>query len=133
MLETRRWWNESRSDFDVVVFEPVVQEVAQGDPTAAAERLAAIDGIRPVSILDAAKPLAAALVARHGLPEKARVDALHLAICATNHVPYLLTWNCRHLANATRQRTIAEIFQQAGYHAPVICTPTQLTPETKDG
>ena len=117
----------------MVVSELVLQEVAQGDPTAAAERLAAIDGIRSIAIPDPAKLLAAALVARHGLPEKARVDALHLAICATNEIPYLLTWNCRHLANATRQKTIAEICGQAGYSAPVICTPTQLIQETKHG
>jgi predicted nucleic acid-binding protein len=127
MLDTRKWWNDSRQDFELVISELVQQEITQGDPTAAAERLAAIEGIRPVPILDPARLLANALVAKHGLPEKARVDALHLAICATNDVSYLLTWNCRHLANATRQKTIAEICTQAGYTAPVICTPTQLT------
>ncbi len=82
--------------------------------------------IPPAPILGTARQLADALVAQHALPEKAKIDALHLAICATNGIEYLLTWNCRHLANATRQKAIGKICMASGYNAPVICTPQQL-------
>ena len=126
MLITRHWWNESRSDFEIFISELVLQEISQGAPSAAAERLEMIKSIPSTPIVDAAESLAAVLIAQHGLPEKAKFDALHLAICATNDIDYLLTWNCRHLANATRQKTMSEICKQSGYNMPVICTPEQL-------
>ena len=126
MLVTRQWWNESRQDFDTFISELVMQEVSQGDAGAAAERLEMIASIPLAPIVDSARQLAAALIAQHGLPENAKVDALHLAICASNGIDYLLTWNCRHLANATRQRALGEICKASGYNAPLICTPQQL-------
>ena len=126
MLETREWWEERRFDFDIFVSEFVRQEVSKGDPEAAAERLTVIDGISECPVPESALQLAADLVGRNGLPAKAWVDALHLSVCATNNIAYLLTWNCRHLANATRQKIIAEICSNAGYNVPIICTPAQL-------
>ena len=126
MLETRQWWDHSRHDYDLFVSELVQQEISKGDPTAAAERPAAIDSIPSVPIWDSARHLVKNLLSQHGLPEKARADALHLAICATNQIEYLLTWNCRHLANATRRKTISEICKASGYNTPVICTPVEL-------
>ena len=126
MLVTRQWWRESRLDFDAFISELVLQEISQGDPVAAAERLEITALIPSAPIFETARQLAEALVAQHGLPDKAKIDALHLAICATNGIEYLLTWNCRHLANATRQKAIADICKGLGYNAPVICTPQQL-------
>jgi hypothetical protein len=59
--------------------------------------------------------LAALLLARHALPAKARVDALHVAIAATNDIRYLLTWNCRHIANATLREKITATCREMGY------------------
>jgi len=66
------------------------------------------------------------LLSRHALPAKARVDAYHVAIAAVNSIEYLLTWNCRHLANATMRLKIEETCQERGYSAPIICTPYEL-------
>lgn len=126
MLVTRQWWTKSRQDFETFISDLVHKEVSRGDPAAASERLEAIHMIPSVPILDGARKLAVELILRHGLPDKARVDALHLAICATNGIDYLLTWNCRHLANAARQKTMTEICAAFGYSVPVICTPQQL-------
>ena len=126
MLVTRQWWAESQSDFELFVSELVLREVSQGESTAAAERLEAVASIPSAPILESAQQLTDSLIAQHGLPEKARIDALHLAICATNGIEYLLTWNCRHLANATRQKAIGEICKSSGYNVPIICTPQQL-------
>lgn len=126
MLVTRNWWTESQSNFELFISELVLREVSQGDSTAAAERMEMIALIPSAPILETAQQLADVLIARHGLPEKARIDALHLAICATNNIDYLLTWNCRHLANATRQKVIGEICKSSGYNVPIICTPQQL-------
>jgi hypothetical protein len=39
---------------------------------------------------------------------------------------YLLTWNCKHIANAQIQRKLAEISIDFGYELPILCTPNEL-------
>ena len=70
--------------------------------------------------------LAQELVQAGALPANAAADALHIATGATNLVPYLLTWNCRHLANATMRAQIEAVCASKGYKAPIICTPEEL-------
>ena len=38
----------------------------------------------------------------------------------------LLTWNCRHIANATMRQAIERACRDAGNEPPVICTPEEL-------
>src|ERR1019366_4877164 len=127
MLETRRWWNESRPRFECFTSQTVLDEIAKGDPQAAAERLEALGSLRLVPITDAAIELAKLLLLRSALPEKARVDAAHVAIAATNAAQYLLTWNCRHLANATLRAKIKAVCRETGFTPPIICTPSELS------
>jgi hypothetical protein len=39
---------------------------------------------------------------------------------------YLLTWNCRHIANAELHRAIRRVVQRYGYDLPSLCTPEEL-------
>ena len=73
--------------------------------------------------------LAKELIEQTPLPEKASVDALHVATATVNGMDYLLTWNCRHIANATLRNAMAEVCRAAGYEMPVICTPLELIQE----
>jgi hypothetical protein len=60
------------------------------------------------------------------LPASASRDAVHIAVTAIHQVQFLLTWNCRHIANATLFRDLQRIIRDAGYDVPVICTPEEL-------
>ena len=42
---------------------------------------------------------------------------------------YLLTWNCKHLANAQIARRIALVCEKPGHRMPIICTPEGLMGE----
>ena len=64
------------------------------------------------------------------LPEKARVDALHVGVAAANGIDYLLTWNLRHLANAAIRGKIEQAVRDAGMVPPIICTPEELREPT---
>jgi hypothetical protein len=66
------------------------------------------------------------LIANTALPDKAQIDALHIAIATVNAMDYLLTWNCRHIANAALRHEIEDICRSSGYETPVICTPLEL-------
>ena len=78
---------------------------------------------------EAAVILAEELVRAKALPTKAADDALHIAIAASQQIPYLLTWNCRHMANATMRPVIEAVCASKGYKAPIICTPEELRRE----
>jgi hypothetical protein len=67
-----------------------------------------------------------ALMATRVLPPKAQADAAHLAIAAAAAVDYLLTWNCRHLANAQIFTRLEKEARQLGWQLPKVCTPAEL-------
>ena len=123
---TREWWRETAKSFDLLVSDLVIAEISQGDPQAAGARLAAVASI-PILELDLdAQALAARLLNVAALPEKAEDDALHIAVAAVNGMEFLLTWNCKHIANARTREIINMCCRNAGYEPPVICTPAEL-------
>ena len=60
------------------------------------------------------------------LPRKAARDALHIAIAAAHGMDFLVTWNCKHIANAEMAGQITEVCRIHGVECPVICTPEEL-------
>jgi len=58
--------------------------------------------------------------------EAAKGDAMIAAKATIYGLNYLLTWNCKHMANAQLQRKLSEISWKLGYVLPVICTPYEL-------
>jgi hypothetical protein len=105
----------------------VIEECRIGDPAVVKNRLALLRGIPTLAVDDSAKALAAALLSRGGLPSRAEIDALHIAVAAAGGVDYRLTWNCRHLDNPVTKPRVREICSQCGYVCPEICTPFGLT------
>ena len=122
---TRRWWR-GRRDYSLFVSQTVADEAARGDRVARAKRVRALRGIPRLALNEAATELAAELVRQRALPRKATVDAFHVAIPAAHQVDYLLTWNCKHLGNATMRSTIEATCRSSGFTPPIICTPEEL-------
>jgi hypothetical protein len=123
---TQEWWQVRRHDFDVFVSQIVLQEVNQGDQEAVQRRLEMIDSVPEIEVNPEAVSLAQALVSDGIIPERAGADALHIAIATVQGMDYLLTWNLKHLANATIRNAISDACRQRGYEPPVICTPEEL-------
>jgi predicted nucleic acid-binding protein len=123
---THEWWDSRRADYELCVSQLVLQEAGMGDPQFAQERLKLLTAMTALEITEDAVSLAEELVKTGTLPEKAGNDALHIAIAAAHRVPYLLTWNCRHLANATIRNQIEAICTKQGFRAPITCTPEEL-------
>jgi len=106
-----------------------VAEAQLGDAEAAAARLAFLEPITLLAETADSRALARQLVAAGGLPVKAASDALHIAIAAVHGMDFLVTWNCRHIANARMIRFVTQTCEAAGYRVPVICTPEELGEE----
>jgi hypothetical protein len=123
---TRDWWENRREEFDLFIAQVVLDESAAGDADAAARRMEALKDLPLLEQSDSASDLARQLVDQVPLPEKAAVDALHIALAAVHGMDYLLTWNCTHIANAVLRSRIEAICRDRGYEPPVICTPEEL-------
>ena len=98
--QARDWWNSERQKFDLVTSQLTLDEAAAGDATAAFERLKFLSGLPLLDINSDVQDLAELLLASHMMPQKAAADALHVATAAIGGVKYLLTLNCKHIANA---------------------------------
>ncbi len=123
---THEWWNTRRTSYELCVSQLVLDEAGVGDPQAVQERLLVL---RPMLVLETtaeALELAKELLQAGALPAKAASDALHIAVAASKAVPFLLTWNCRHLANAVMRPVIEAVCKAKGFNAPIICTPEEL-------
>lgn len=123
---TRDWWDNHRARFDLFVSRFVVDECSQGDPAAAQERLVYLEGIPLLQGSDDVNSLAELLMDGVLLSEKASIDAFHISVAAVNGVQYLLTWNCKHIANPSLRPRIERVCRDTGYEPPVICTPQEL-------
>jgi len=130
---TRLWWSTAREHFDLFVSQLVIRECSDGDADAVQERLRSIDGIPVLLIKPAAEALAAALIRAHAVPETRPNDALHIAVAASHQVQYLVSWNFRHIVNASIRPAIERACCDGGYDPPMICTPEELLEPEDDG
>jgi predicted nucleic acid-binding protein len=126
---TREWWERRRDTFQLYISQLVVDEASAGDPTAARERLKAVQDLQLLDITPEVAELASSILASGRIPRKAATDAAHIAIAAVHGMDFLVTWNCVHIANATIAKALALICREHGCECPVICTPEALMGE----
>lgn len=123
---THEWWDTRSTSYQLCISQLVLKEAGAGDSQAAEERLVVLKAMTLLETSGGALELAKELIQAGALPAKAADDALHIAVAAMNGIPYLLTWNCRHLANATMRPLIEAVCTGKGLKAPIICTPEEL-------
>jgi predicted nucleic acid-binding protein len=124
--DAQRWWDEFSPRFELFISQAVLDEAARGDPQAAQNRLEMLHGLPLIPLTNDVIRVAQELLSRHLLPEKALADALHVAAAAIGEVEYLLTLNCRHIANALMLPRIYSTLEFLGVSKPLICTPQEF-------
>jgi len=123
---THLWWEYSKDAYDLFVSSLVIEESEAGDADAASRRLAYLAHLPSLSVTESAKELAGILIKDRIIPQGYAEDAIHIAVCAIHNIDFLVTWNCRHLANALTRKRIEKVIQEQGFRCPVICTPEEL-------
>jgi hypothetical protein len=106
-----------------------LDEAALGDEEIANQRLLLLQNIILLEPNEAAEQLVNQFLAKSNLPASAANDAAHIAIATIHGMDYLLTWNCKHIANAHIQKKLMQICSEFGYQLPTICTPYELMGE----
>ena len=123
---TREWWRGHRHLYDLYTSHIVLEEAGKGDADAARRRLLAVRDVPLVAPVESAIVLARQILDSGILHRRAATDALHLAIATVHRMDVLLTWNCRHLANASILVDVGRFLRIKGYEAPVVCTPNEM-------
>jgi len=128
---TRTWWTAAAAHYELAVSQLVIDECSDGDPSAVQERLDVLKDLTVLAITNDARTLARLLNAEGAVPASEPRDALHIAVAAVQRVQYLVTWNFKHIANATMRAKIEQTCRNAGFVPPIICSPPEI-PENDD-
>lgn len=126
---TRAWWDQHRHAYELVTSALVLFEL---EPAPVAKKSAAIrllDGIPLLQNLPVVHEVAAHYIDHKLMPGGASADAAHLAMASVHGIEFLLTWNCRHLANANKAQHLRVLNNRLGLSVPILSTPLNLVPE----
>ena len=126
---TQDWWADRRADFECYVSQVVIDEASAGDPEEARKRMAVMGSLAVLAVTEDAESVAQAILSSGVILPRAVRDAAHIAVATVHEIDYLLTWNCRHLANAQIRRKISLVTGSLGRRMPLICTPEELMGE----
>lgn len=123
---TRDWWELKCGKQDLFTSQVVLDEIAIGDPAMSRQRLELIAQLKLLDLSDDAIALTKDIIHSGALPPEADRDAAHIALATVHEMDILLSWNCRHIANAAIQPRLRKVADAAGFTLPVICTPEEL-------
>jgi len=123
---TRHWWDSVPETVELVTSLAVVDELQRGDFPSRQECLDLIATLPVVSVDDPILDIVQAYIQHRVMPVDPLGDALHLALASYHRCDFLVTWNCKHLANANKFGHIRRINTLLGLYNPSLVTPLEL-------
>ena len=123
---TRDWWDNERDAYRLATSQTVHDECAKGNRRMAEKRLEFLRGIPLLRLIEPVGDIAKELIERQVIPAKASRDAIHIAVASVHQIDYLLTWNCKHLANPKIWWRVCDVVSGFGFTPSIICTPEDL-------
>ena len=126
---TRQWWAEAPDLYELVTSPAVLDELAGGLPKRGAMRLALVRDLPLLPVEPAILEIVRAYVRYKLMPVDPGGDAMHLALASYHKCDFLVTWNCRHLANANKFGHIRRVNTMLGLFVPALVTPLELLGE----
>lgn len=124
--QAKQWLSVEAPNYRLVTSQFVIDEASLGDSDAAARRLSLLSSVGLLLPDSRVEVIADEILLRSLMPKKARLDALHVASAAVGGVEYLLTQNCRHIANARVLPGIYDLIEELGLPRLLICTPAEF-------
>jgi predicted nucleic acid-binding protein len=123
---TRQWWDDAAGRYELVTSPAVLDELAAGPPDRNGPRLSLIRDLPLLPVEPAITEIVEAYVRHKLMPADPGGDALHLALASYHKCDFLVTWNCRHLANANKFGHIRRVNTMLGLFVPAVVTPLEL-------
>ena len=126
---TRNWWDNCRQNYHLFTGAPVIEELSRGEHPQKREKLELLRGVEILRGNEAVTDAIETFVERYVMPRDPSADAAHLALASFYKCDYLLTWNCVHLANASKFGHIRRVNTLLGLSVPQLVTPLELLGE----
>ncbi len=126
---TREWWDKYANEFELTSSIAVIEELQQGISQHTKNRLNLLDNLFLLEINKEIIEIAKIYIDHLVMPNDPNGDALHLAIACYHKIDSLLTWNCKHIANANKIDHIRRINFQLGLPTPILTTPLNYLKE----
>ncbi len=125
-ISTHEWWGNRSSDFECATSISAIEELEKGTHPHKNQTLELINELPLLPVKDTIVEVVEAYVKNHVMPKNPQGDALHLALASFYNCHFLLTWNCRHLANANKFEHIRYMNTVLGLYSPILTTPFEL-------
>jgi hypothetical protein len=124
---TREWWTKAEPGRRLVTSAVVFEELERiPDAARRAESLALVGSLEQLDFTEEIAEIADVYVHHKLMPAEAMGDADHLALASFYSCDMLVTWNCRHLANANKAGHIRRVNALLGFRTPMLVTPLEL-------
>ncbi len=130
---TRRWWDDFSSEYMLVTSVAVLDELGSGDYSNKDQAIELVSSLPLVPVEPATSEIVRAYIHHKVMPADPLGDALHLALASHHKCDFLLTWNCRHLANANKFGHIRRVNTMLGLYVPLLITPLELSGGRDEG
>jgi hypothetical protein len=127
--ETIHWWRQERDRFVAFCSELVLAELERGFFPGQRRAVTMAKSLLFLPVTDAVVGVGKYYVEHHVMPRSDIGDAYHLALACVHEVDYLLTWNCKHLANASKIERVQTLNLRLGLATPALLTPPMLIQE----
>ncbi len=123
---TREWYDVAIQTDDLATSAAVLQELLRGEFPGKSSAVAMITALDALPITDRVLEIVDEYIARQLMPQDPAGDALHLAIASYYACDFLVTWNCKHLANANKFGQIHRVNDILRLPTPILTTPLEL-------
>lgn len=123
---TREWWNNANDKYLLMTSIAVLDELNRGSFPGKTEAIELMSNLMFVPVEPAIAEIVKVYIQQHLMPNDPVGDALHLALASYHKCDFLLTWNCRHLANANKFGHIRRVNVMLGLYVPTLITPLEL-------
>ena len=128
IARTRQWWDHERNWYECFTSQVVLDELSAGAYAGQQKCLTLAESLPLVAVVDEVLDIAEVYQTQKLMPRHPAADSIHVALASFYRMDYLLTWNCRHLANVNKARHLEIVNARMGLSAPLLITPHQLQP-----
>jgi predicted nucleic acid-binding protein len=123
------WWDNFSKHYNLVTSAAVIDELNGISQEKKNKCLEKVINLPFLAITEEILNIVDYYIFHKIMPDDNLGDALHLALASFYKCDYLLTWNCKHLANANKFKHIQIINSVLGIFVPTLTTPFQLIEE----
>jgi hypothetical protein len=123
---TREWWEIFIITDTLVTSPAVIAELSRTPESKRSDCLGLLESLPLLEMTEEADELVRLYIEHKIMPDDTEGDAMHLALATLHECDILVSWNCRHIANANKTDHIRLINGRLGLETPRLITPLEL-------